>query len=73
MLIPVLKLNGDYVEVQDVVIDKLLAAGEIMSFLRSDGWVLLGEDPTRANVTNSYHGPERRINNLSRTSITSSP
>jgi hypothetical protein len=43
--------------VKAVKLDALIDSGRIKSFLRSDGWVNIGNDPIREI---KYHGTERR-------------
>jgi hypothetical protein len=44
--------------VKAVKLDALIASGRIKSFLRSDGWVNIGDDPIREI---KYQGKERRV------------
>lgn len=39
---------------------RLIAAGEVMAFRRSDGWVKVGSEPIRGDGGGEYDGPERR-------------
>lgn len=39
---------------------RLIAAGEVLAFRRSDGWVKVGAEPMRGDGGREYDGPERR-------------
>jgi len=43
--------------VNEASLDELIAAGKILAFHRSSGWVRIGHDPIRPV---SYRGPKRR-------------
>lgn len=47
MLIQVNYTNKRFDYVKDIILDKLLEAGEITQFRRSSGWVTVGVDPIR--------------------------
>ena len=61
MLVQVNWTNRRYDYVQDFMLDGLIEAGVVDRFLRSSGWVTVGEDPVRSSSTpRTYIGPERR-------------
>ena len=61
MLVQVNWTNRSYDYVQDFMLDGLIEAGVVDRFLRSSGWVTVGEDPIRSSSTpRTYIGPERR-------------
>jgi hypothetical protein len=61
MLIEVMYQNNEYGMVKPFLLDKLIASGKIIKFLRSDGWVTIGVDRIRgARNGGCYKGPERR-------------
>lgn len=39
---------------------RLIAAGEVLAFRRSSGWVKVGADKIRGDGGEDYDGPERR-------------
>jgi len=39
---------------------RLIAAGEVLAFRRSSGWVKVGCEPVRGDGGGDYDGPERR-------------
>lgn len=39
---------------------RLIAAGEVLAFHRSGGWVKVGAEPVRGDGGREYDGPERR-------------
>lgn len=39
---------------------RLIAAGEVLAFRRSSGWVKVGSEPVRGDGGGDYDGPERR-------------
>lgn len=47
MSIKVMYTNGKTGIVENYQLDDLIASGKIQKFLRSDGWVVVGKDPTR--------------------------
>ncbi len=60
MLIRVLYNDNRYDYVQDSRLDELISSGIIKQFQRSDGWVMVGQDPVRGMGNVMYNGPERR-------------
>ena len=58
--------NNRYDVVNDSLMQELIEKNLIKKFLRSDGWVTVGVDPTR-RMTHplNYHGSERRRTNTS--------
>ncbi|MCK5140401.1 MAG: hypothetical protein KAQ85_11205 [Thermodesulfovibrionia bacterium] len=59
MLVRVLYNNSKYDFIKPSYIDKLINSGQIKSFLRSEGWVMIGVDPIRGRG-GTYEGSERR-------------
>jgi hypothetical protein len=47
MSITVMYANGKTGIVENYQLDDLIASGKIKKFRRSDGWVIVGKDPTR--------------------------
>jgi len=47
MSITVMYTNGKTGIVENYQLDDLIASGKIKKFRRSDGWVVVGKDPTR--------------------------
>ena len=47
MGIPVIFANGDEKNVPDYMLDYLIREQRIVAFMRSSGWVRIGEDPIR--------------------------
>ncbi|QXE91654.1 GSU3473 family protein [Geomonas subterranea] len=61
MLVQVHWTNKRYDYVKDYMLDSLIEAGVVASFLRSSGWVTVGVDPIRSSkMKKSYAGTERR-------------
>ena len=61
MLIQVGRSDNRYDYVKDFMLDKLIAANEIVRFRRSSGWVTIGVDPIRkGGIDRAYDGEERR-------------
>jgi len=48
----------EYVDARDL--KRLIAAGAVLAFRRSDAWVKIGSDPIRGDGGAAYDGPERR-------------
>jgi len=63
MLIKVMYKNNKYAMVKPFLLDKLIASGKIIKFLRSEGWVTIGIDHTRVSDYR-YKGTERRKNSF---------
>jgi hypothetical protein len=59
MFVRVIYNTGRHDEVKPFHLDKLISSGQIIKFLRSDGWVTLGVDPIRG-TGGIYTGHERR-------------
>ncbi len=59
MLIRVQYNNNKHDFIKPSYLDRLITSGSIKSFLRSEGWVLIGADPLRG-MGGTYEGPERR-------------
>jgi hypothetical protein len=51
--------------VADFALESLIREGRIKKFCRSDGWVVIGQDPIRG-MGGQYSGPERRKTNRKR-------
>jgi NADPH-dependent curcumin reductase CurA len=61
MLVQVNWTNNRYDYVKDFMLDSLIEAGVVARFLRSSGWVTIGEDPIRSDSGHKeYTGGERR-------------
>lgn len=60
MLIPVVFSDGRQDMVKPFVLERLIEAREISSFLRASGWVVIGRDPIRQGSRKVYCIPERR-------------
>ncbi len=61
MFIPVILKNGYEELVNKEVFHSLMIAQQIMSFKRSDGWVVIGQDPLRDMQKDIvYSIPDRR-------------
>jgi hypothetical protein len=61
MLIKVMYKDGKYGMVKPFLLDKLIASGKIVKFLRSEGWVTIDVDRIRGTGNGAlYNGPERR-------------
>lgn len=59
MRIPVMLKDGTALKVYPRVLNHLLESEEVLLFKRTDGWVVLGQDPVRG-AGGAYAGPERR-------------
>jgi hypothetical protein len=65
MLIKVMYKDGKYGMVKPFLLDKLIASGKIIKFLRSEGWATIGVDRIRGTGNGArYRGPERRKNSF---------
>jgi hypothetical protein len=64
MLIPIITDRNQPGLVPPNVLDRMLACGEINSFERSSGWVMVGRDPIRS-ARRTHHGVERRSQSTS--------
>ena len=64
MLISVIYQDDTHDLVKPFLLNKLLAAGKVKRFLRSDGWAIVGISQMRSNGTTykSYYDGERRNN-----------
>ncbi len=61
MAIMVQYAAGDFGSVRNDFLDDLIAAGCVIAFRRSSGWVEIGRDPIRGEGTGgAYAGPEQR-------------
>lgn len=60
MLIRVKYVDERFDMVRPEILDRLLEAGKVREFQRSDGWVMPGIGNLRRRNGNSYSGPERR-------------
>lgn len=61
MLIRVKYVDERFDMVRPDILDRLLEAGKVQEFQRSDGWVMPGMGRLRGNSRNSYSGPDRRM------------
>ncbi|BEH11171.1 MULTISPECIES: GSU3473 family protein [Geobacter] len=62
MLIRVQYPDGRYDYVKHTRLDDLIDSVQISRFLRSSGWVVIGEDPVRRRGNRApYVGTERRL------------
>jgi len=61
MLIRVLHNEGYYDYVKPQVLDRLIESGQIISFYRQTGPVVLGVNSIRSSQSCEYRGPERRL------------
>lgn len=59
MLISVIYKNGKHGLIDSAVINELISKNRLKGFLRSDGWVTVGQDLIRG-IGGRYSGPERR-------------
>jgi hypothetical protein len=59
MLITVKYLNGKAGLVEDSELDELIRSNKIKSFLRSEGWVIIGRDRLRHSAE-TYEGQNKR-------------
>jgi len=67
MKISVILKNGKKDNVPVYLLGAMIAAGEVTSLRRADGWVKIGVDPVRNGETSyCYYGPERRKLNQQR-------
>jgi hypothetical protein len=62
MLIRVKYEDDRFDMVRPVMLNRLLEAGKVLEFRRSDGWVMPGIDSLRRGKMNAYFGTERRMN-----------
>ncbi len=61
MVIKIKHSDGKYDMVNDLGLDLLIKAQAIHSFLRADGWAVVGVDPTRkTGQEGDYFGNDRR-------------
>lgn len=61
MLVHVVYHDEKHDFIKDTRLNEFIEAGKIARFLRSDGWVRVGADPTRVNSPDfAYSGVERR-------------
>lgn len=60
MLIRVKYVDDRFDMVRPEILDRLLEAGKVREFQRSDGWVMPGIGNLRHKKRNNYSGPERR-------------
>ena len=61
MLIQVQYANGKYDMVKAWFLDWLIETGRIVTFKRSEGWVIIGRDTIRDTSSNVvYQGQEKR-------------
>lgn len=51
--------------VADFALEDMIRDGRIKKFCRSDGWVVIGQDPIRG-MGGQYSGPDRRKNTKKR-------
>lgn len=61
MLIRVKYVDDRFDMVRPEILGRLLEAGKVREFQRSDGWVMPGIGNMRRNNKNDYSGPDRRI------------
>ncbi len=61
MLIRVKYVDDRFDMVRPEILDRLLEAGKVREFQRSDGWVMPGTGCLRRYNQNNYSGPERRM------------
>lgn len=62
MLIQVMYDDGRFGMVKPYLLDKLLEEQKVNSFLRSDGWIVVGRDVIRSRRSSQgYDGAERRV------------
>lgn len=62
MQIKVKYVDGHIEIVRPRELQDLIDARRIISFRRSGGWVILGEDTVRSTLRGDYSGTERRSN-----------
>jgi hypothetical protein len=60
MLIKVMYQNNEIGMVEASQLDTLISSNKIKKFLRSEGWVTVGNDPIRKESRVYYKGSERR-------------
>lgn len=60
MLIRVKYVDERFDMVRPEILDRLLEAGKVREFQRSDGWVMPGIGSMRRTNVNGYSGTERR-------------
>lgn len=61
MLIRVRYKDGRIDLVPSKKLDELIVMSDIIQFERSEGWVIVGEDPIRSSLRGNYRGSERRV------------
>lgn len=61
MLIRVKYVDNRFDMVRPEILDRLLEAGSVREFERSDGWVAPGIDDLRSRSRHGFSGLERRI------------
>ena len=59
MFIPVIYRNGKEGMVEDSELEELIRSNKIKKFLRLEGWVTVGSDPTR-KISKDYKVGNRR-------------
>ena len=60
MLVRVKYVDDRFDMVRPEILDRLLEAGKVREFKRSDGWVMPGIGAVRHKGSNDYSGSERR-------------
>jgi hypothetical protein len=60
MKIPIMSHYDSVENVDARDLKRLIAAGAILAFRRSDKWVKVGSEPVRGDGGQDYDGPERR-------------
>lgn len=60
MKIPVMSHYDSVENVDARDLKRLIAAGAVLAFRRSDRWVKVGSEPIRGDGGAEYNGPERR-------------
>ena len=60
MLIRVKYVDERFDMVRPEILERLLKAGKVREFQRSDGWVIPSPDNLRRSNRNPYTGPDRR-------------
>lgn len=60
MKIPVMSHYDSVENVDARELRRLIAAGNVLAFRRSEQWVKIGADPVRGDGGHEYNGPERR-------------
>lgn len=61
MLVRVKYVDDRFDMVRPEILDRLLEAGKVREFKRSDGWVMPGIGTVRHKGRNDYSGLERRM------------